>query len=141
MSVEQLHKVPDFFDPIHPHQHQAAYLGMMTVNGTARRIKSTDSLAFPAGNEVLHHHFFIMVYRWSSSRLLRLVDLITMIGAYRGLEMISNEIENPFGYDSNDLPITQIQTNQGERTETARVELPLERKRLRVHFLQRSTLF
>ena len=37
---------------------------------------------------------------------------VTMIGAYAmlGLEMIGNEIENPFGYDSNDLPITQLST-------------------------------
>jgi putative membrane protein len=35
---------------------------------------------------------------------------ITMMGAYvmLGLEMIGEEIEQPFGLDSNDLPITLI---------------------------------
>jgi putative membrane protein len=35
---------------------------------------------------------------------------ITMFGAYAllGVEMIGDEIEDPFGKDSNDLPLTQI---------------------------------
>ena len=35
---------------------------------------------------------------------------ITMFGAYAllGVEMIGDEIEDPFGKDSNDLPLTQL---------------------------------
>ena len=58
---------------------------------------------------------------------------ITMIGAYAmlGLEMIGNEIENPFGYDSNDLPITQSSNKIRMSVDNLLgLELPAEKKTL-----------
>ena len=58
---------------------------------------------------------------------------ITMIGAYAmlGLEMIGNKIENPFGYDSNDLPITQSSNKIRMSVHNLLgVELPAEKKAL-----------
>ena len=56
---------------------------------------------------------------------------ITMIGAYAmlDLEMIGNEIENPFGYDSNDLPMTQLSNKMRMSVHgLLGVELPAEKK-------------
>ena len=84
---------------------------MMVVNGTCERIKPTP---IPYS-----YSFFIKCYSTIFIIIVTLVLVdscgwwmvpITMIGAYAmlGLETIGNEIENPFGCDSNDLPITQI---------------------------------
>jgi putative membrane protein len=110
------------------------YLAMMAVNGTCERIKSTP---IPYSYSIFIKCYitvFIMVMP------LVLVDScgwwmvpITMIGAYAmvGLEMIGNEIENPFGYDSNDLPITQLSNKiRVSVHDLLGVELPAEKKAL-----------
>jgi putative membrane protein len=58
---------------------------------------------------------------------------VTMFGAYAllGVEMIGDEIEDPFGKDSNDLPLTQIATRIRLNVhEILRVEVPQEQKDL-----------
>ena len=81
------------------------------VNGACERIESTPILYSCSFFIKCYITIFIMIM------LLVLVDSCdwwmvpnTMNGAYAmlGLETIGNEIENPFGYDSSDLPITQI---------------------------------
>jgi len=132
-SVEQLRQV-QIFDPIHLINIKQHYLGMMTVNGTCERIKSTP---IPYS-----YSFFIKCYITIFIMVMPLVLVdscgwwmvpITMIGAYAmlGLEMIGNEIENPFGYDSNDLPITQLSNKiRVSVHDLLGVELPAEKKAL-----------
>ena len=109
-SMEQLRKV-EIFDPTHLINIKQHYLAMMSVNGTCERIKATP---IPYS-----YSFFIKCYITIFVLIMPLVLVessgywmvpFTMIGAYAmlGLEMIGNEIENPFGYDSNDLPITLL---------------------------------
>ncbi len=109
-SVEQLRQV-EIFDSVHLINLKVHYVAMMAVNGTCERIKATP---IPYS-----YSFFIKCYITIFIMVMPIVLLetcgywmvpITMIGAYAmlGLEMIGNEIENPFGYDSNDLPISQL---------------------------------
>jgi putative membrane protein len=109
-SLEQLRQV-EAFDPIHFLTIKPHFLGMMEVNGSCERIRATP-IPFS-------YSFFIKVFITVFIMVMPLVLLsttgyamipITMFGAYAllGLEMIGNEIENPFGRDSNDLPITML---------------------------------
>ena len=130
-SVEQLRKV-EIFDPIHLVNLKQHYMGMMEANGTCERIKSTP---IPYS-----YSFFIKCYITIFILIMPLVLVessgywmvpVTMIGAYAmlGLEMIGNEIENPFGYDSNDLPITLISNKiRVSVHDLLGVELPDEKK-------------
>ena len=132
-SVEQLRQV-QIFDPIHLVNIKQHYLSMMAVNGTCERIKATP---IPYS-----YSFFIKCYITIFIMIMPLVLVdscgwwmvpITMIGAYAmlGLEMIGNEIENPFGYDSNDLPITQLSNKiRVSVHELLGVEPPAEKKAL-----------
>jgi putative membrane protein len=132
-SVEQLRKV-EIFDPTHLLNIKHHYLSMMAVNGTCERIKATP---IPYS-----YSFFIKTYITIFILIMPLVLVessgfwmvpITMIGAYAmiGLEMIGNEIENPFGYDSNDLPITQLSNKiRVSVHDLLQVELPAEKKAL-----------
>ena len=107
---------------------------MMTVNGTCERIKSTPIFC--------SYSFFIKCYITIFIMVMPLVLVdscgwwmvpITMIGAYAmlGLEMIGNEIENPSGYDSNDLLITQLSNKiRVSVYDLLSVELPAEKKAL-----------
>lgn len=109
-SIEQLRQVEIICDThlltLKPH-----FLGMMSVSGTSERIKATP-IPFS-------YTFFIKAYILTFIGVMPFVLLstsgyfmipITMFGAYAllGLEMIGEEIENPFGMDSNNLPITQL---------------------------------
>jgi putative membrane protein len=109
-SIEQLRQVEIICDThlltLKPH-----FLAMMSVSGTCERIKATP-IPFS-------YTFFIKAYILTFIGVMPFVLLstsgyfmipITMFGAYAllGLEMIGEEIENPFGMDSNDLPITQL---------------------------------
>lgn len=109
-SIEQLRQVEIIRDAhlltLKPH-----FLAMMSVSGTCERIKATP-IPFS-------YTFFIKAYILTFIGVMPFVLLassgyfmipITMFGAYAllGLEMIGEEIENPFGIDSNDLPITQL---------------------------------
>lgn len=109
-SVEQLRQVEIIRDT-HLLTFKPHLLAMMAVNGTCERIKATP-IPFS-------YTFFIKAYILTFIGVMPFVLLatsgyfmvpITMFGAYAllGLEMIGEEIENPFGLDSNDLPITQL---------------------------------
>jgi putative membrane protein len=132
-SMEQLRKV-EIFDPVHLMNIKHHYLAMMSVSGTCERIKATP---IPYS-----YSFFIKCYITIFILIMPLVLVescgywmvpVTMIGAYAmlGLEMIGNEIENPFGYDSNDLPITQLSNKiRVSVHDLLGVELPAEKKAL-----------
>ena len=109
-SIEQLRQVEIIRDThlltLKPH-----LVAMLSVSGTCERIKATP-IPFS-------YTFFIKAYILTFIAAMPFVLLassgyfmipITMFGAYAllGLEMIGEEIENPFGLDSNDLPITQL---------------------------------
>lgn len=109
-SVEQLRQVL-IIEPTHLLTIKPHLLGMMEVNGSCERIRATP-IPFS-------YSFFIKAYITIFILVMPFVMLstagyfmvpITMFGAYAllGLEMIGEEIENPFGRDSNDLPITQL---------------------------------
>ncbi|WBO83904.1 bestrophin family protein [Hymenobacter yonginensis] len=109
-SIEQLRQA-QIIDPIHLMTIKPHLLGMMEVNGSCERIKTTP-IPFS-------YSFFIKMFitLFIGIMPIVLVDTcgylmipITMVGAYvmLGLEMIGEEIEQPFGTDSNDLPITQL---------------------------------
>ena len=100
---------------------------MLDVAGVCERIKSTP---IPFSYSYFIKGFisvFILImpfnlldtYQW-------LTVPITMFGAYAllGVEMIGDEIEDPFGKDSNDLPLTQISNRiRANVHEIMRVEL------------------
>ena len=109
-SIEQLRQVEIVRD-FHLLNFKHHFLGMMSVNGVCERIKATP-IPFS-------YTFFIKAYILTFIGVMPFVLLstsgyfmvpITMFGAYAllGLEMIGAEIENPFGLDSNDLPLTQL---------------------------------
>jgi putative membrane protein len=109
-SIEQLRQVEIIRDT-HLLTFKPHLLAMMSVSGTCERIKATP-IPFS-------YTFFIKAYILTFIAVMPFVLLassgyfmipITMFGAYAllGLEMIGEEIENPFGLDSNDLPITQL---------------------------------
>jgi len=109
-SVEQLRQVSIICDThlltLKPH-----FVALLSINGTCERIRATP-IPFS-------YSFFIKAYITVFIAVMPFVVLgssgyymvpIAMFGAYAllGLEMIGEEIENPFGVDSNDLPITQL---------------------------------
>ena len=109
-SIEQLRQVEIIRDT-HLLTFKPHLIAMMSVSGTCERIKATP-IPFS-------YTFFIKAYILAFIGVMPFVLLsssgyfmipITMFGAYAllGLEMIGEEIENPFGLDSNDLPITQL---------------------------------
>ncbi|RFP64782.1 hypothetical protein D0N36_12140 [Hymenobacter lapidiphilus] len=109
-SIEQLRQA-QIIDPIHLLTFKPHLLGMMEVNGVCERIKATP-IPFS-------YTFFIKMFITLFIGIMPFVLLassgywmipITMVGAYimLGLVMIAEEIEQPFGTDSNDLPITQL---------------------------------
>lgn len=109
-SIEQLRQV-EIITPTHLLTMKPHFLGMMEVNGSCERIKATP-IPFS-------YSFFIKMFITIFIAVMPIVLVstcgyfmvpITMIGAYvmLGLEMIGTEIEQPFGLDSNDLPISQM---------------------------------
>jgi putative membrane protein len=97
--------------PTHLITIQRHHEALLDVAGACERIKSTP---IPFSYSYFIKGFisvFVLImpfnlldtYQW-------LTVPITMFGTYAllGVEMISDEIEDPFGKDSNDLPLTQI---------------------------------
>ena len=132
-SVEQLRQVEIIRDT-HLLTFKPHFLEMMAVSGTCERIKATP-IPFS-------YTFFIKAYILTFILAMPFVLLSTsgyfmiptaMFGAYAllGLEMIGEEIENPFGLDSNDLPLTQL-ANRIRVTvhDLLRVELSEQKKAL-----------
>lgn len=132
-SLEQLRQVEIIRD-FHLLNFKAHFLSMMSVNGTCERIKATP-IPFS-------YTFFIKAYILTFIGVMPFVLLstsgyfmvpITMFGAYAllGLEMIGEEIENPFGMDSNDLPLTQLSNRiRVSVHDILRVELSEQKKAL-----------
>ena len=132
-SVEQLRQVEIIRDT-HLLTFKPHFLEMMSVSGTCERIKATP-IPFS-------YSFFIKAYILTFILAMPFVLLsasgyfmipTAMFGAYAllGLEMIGEEIENPFGLDSNDLPLTQL-ANRIRVTvhDLLRVELSEQKKAL-----------
>lgn len=132
-SLEQLRQVEIIRD-FHLLNFKPHFLSMMSVNGTCERIKATP-IPFS-------YTFFIKAYILTFIGVMPFVLLstsgyfmvpITMFGAYAllGLEMIGEEIENPFGMDSNDLPLTQLSNRiRVSVHDILRVELSEQKKAL-----------
>ncbi|GGG38264.1 bestrophin family protein [Hymenobacter glacieicola] len=132
-SLEQLRQV-EIITPTHLLTIKPHLLGMMEVNGSCERIKATP-IPFS-------YSFFIKMFITIFIAIMPIVLVsttgyfmvpITMIGAYvmLGLEMIGTEIEQPFGLDSNDLPISQIANRiRVSVHDVLRVELHEQKKKL-----------
>lgn len=98
-------------DPLHVPTLEAT-LGVFTnVMGACERIKSTP---IPASYSVLIHRI-VAIYVFALP--LGLVDVtgaftpavvLFIAYAFLGLDAIGDELENPFGLDANDLPLTAI---------------------------------
>lgn len=134
-SIEQLRQVEIIHDT-HLLTFKPHLLEMMSVSGVCERIKATP-IPFS-------YTFFIKAYILIFIGVMPFVLLaasgyfmipITMFGAYAllGLEMIGEEIENPFGVDSNDLPLTQLSNRiRVSVHDILRVELSEQKKALAV---------
>ena len=134
-SIEQLRQVEIICDT-HLLTIKPQLLGFMEVNGSCERIRATP-IPFS-------YSFFIKAFITIFIMVMPFVLLgtmgyymipVTVFGAYAllGLEMIGEEIENPFGLDSNDLPITQIANKiRVSVHDLLRVELADEKKALAV---------
>lgn len=132
-SVEQLRQVEIIRDT-HLLTFKPHFLEMMSVSGVCERIKATP-IPFS-------YTFFIKAYILTFIGVMPFVLLATsgyfmiptaMFGAYAllGLEMIGEEIENPFGMDSNDLPLTQLSNRiRVSVHDILRVELSEQKKAL-----------
>ena len=90
---------------------QRHHEALLDVAGACERIKSTP---IPFSYSYFIKGFisvFILIMPFNLLDTYHYLTIpITMFGAYAllGVEMIGDEIEDPFGKDSNDLPLTQI---------------------------------
>lgn len=109
-SYERLHQA-QVLQPVHLLSLQPYHASLLEVAGVSERIQNTP-VPFA-------YSFFIKGFITVFILLMPFVLLdtygyftipIVMIGAYTllGLELIGEEIENPFGLDSNDLPLSQL---------------------------------
>lgn len=132
-SIEQLRQVEIIRDT-HLLTFKPHFLELMSISGICERIKATP-IPFS-------YTFFIKAYILTFIGVMPFVLLATsgysmiptaMFGAYAllGLEMIGEEIENPFGLDSNDLPLTQLSNKiRVSVHDVLRVELSDQKKAL-----------
>jgi putative membrane protein len=101
----------DLILPAHLITLQRHHEALLDVAGACERIKSTP---IPFSYSYFIKGFitvFILTMPFNLLDTYRFLTIpITMFGAYAllGVEMIGDEIEDPFGKDSNDLPLTQI---------------------------------
>jgi putative membrane protein len=97
--------------PTHLITIQRHHEALLDVAGACERIKSTP---IPFSYSYFIKGFITVFILSMPFNLLDTYEYltipITMLGAYAllGVEMIGDEIEDPFGKDSNDLPLTQI---------------------------------
>ena len=97
--------------PAHLITIQRHHVALLDVAGACERIKATP---IPFSYSYFIKGFvsvFILIMPFNLPDTYELLTIpITMFGAYAllGVEMIGDEIEDPFGKDSNDLPLTQI---------------------------------
>ncbi|GAA4345978.1 bestrophin family ion channel [Hymenobacter saemangeumensis] len=99
--------------PTHLLTIQRHHEALLDVAGACERIKQTP---IPFSYSFFIKGFisvfvFIMPFNLLDTYQLLTIP-VTMFGAYAllGVEMIGDEIEEPFGKDSNDLPLTQMST-------------------------------
>ncbi len=121
-------------EPVHLLQLQPYHGTLLEVTGACERIKTTP-IPFS-------YSFFIKGFITIFLLIMPFVLLdtygyftipIVMIGAYAllGLELIAEEIEQPFGKDSNDLPLTQLANRIRVSVHEGRsVDLPGHKKAL-----------
>ncbi|WP_035562300.1 bestrophin family protein [Hymenobacter sp. IS2118] len=101
----------DVLLPTHLLTLQRHHEALLDVAGACERIKATP---IPFSYSYFIKGFitvFILVMPFNLLDTYEYLTIpITMFGAYAllGVEMIGDEIEDPFGKDSNDLPLTQI---------------------------------
>ena len=101
----------DLILPQHLITIQRHHEALLDVAGACERIQSTP---IPFSYSYFIKGFitvFILIMPFNLLDTYQLLTIpITMLGAYAllGVEMIGDEIEDPFGKDSNDLPLTQI---------------------------------
>ena len=97
--------------PAHLITIQRHHEALLEVAGACERIKSTP---IPFSYSYFIKGFitvFVLIMPFNLLDTYQYLTIpITMFGAYAllGVEMIGDEIEDPFGKDSNDLPLTQI---------------------------------
>ncbi|MDO7877317.1 bestrophin family protein [Hymenobacter sp. ASUV-10] len=111
---------------------QRHHEALLDVAGACERIKGTPipfSYSFFIKAFVM---IFILVLPFNLLDTYQYMMIpVTMFGAYAllGVEMIGDEIEDPFGKDSNDLPLTQIADRIYVNVhEILQVEVPEERR-------------
>jgi ion channel-forming bestrophin family protein len=101
----------DLILPTHLITIQRHHEALLDVAGACERIKSTP---IPFSYSYFIKGFisvFVIIMPFNLLDTYQYMTVpITMFGAYAllGVEMIGDEIEDPFGKDSNDLPLTQI---------------------------------
>jgi putative membrane protein len=97
--------------PTHLLTIQRHHEALLDVAGACERIKATP---IPFSYSYFIKGFitvFVVIMPFNLMDTYRYLTIpVTMFGAYAliGVEMIGDEIEDPFGKDSNDLPLTQI---------------------------------
>lgn len=109
-EIEVMHKAKEIND-FDKHQAKSLIAGFIDVLGICERIKKTP-IPFS------HNAFikmFIIIYIFilpfglaNSFEYLTIPAVLVMAFAMLGIEVISEEIENPFGLDANDLPTGQL---------------------------------
>lgn len=101
----------DVLLPMHLLTIQRHHEALLDVAGACERIKSTP---IPFSYSYFIKGFITVFILTMPFNLLDTYEYltipVTMFGAYAllGVEMIGDEIEDPFGKDSNDLPLTQM---------------------------------
>ncbi|HEX8506424.1 MAG TPA: bestrophin family ion channel [Hymenobacter sp.] len=120
--------------PTHLLTLQRHHEALLDVAGACERIKATP---IPFSYSYFIKGFITVFILTMPFNLLDTYEYltvpITMFGAYAllGVEMIGDEIEDPFGKDSNDLPLTQISNRiRANVHEILRVDLHEEYKSL-----------
>jgi putative membrane protein len=120
----------EWIDPLHVAVIEASLTSLTDIQGACERIKSTP---MPYSYTVLMHRivagycvllpFGLMeTIKWATP-----VVVLAISYCFFGLDAIGDEIEQPFGFDTNDLPLDGI-SNTIERNLRKRIGDPLPPK-------------
>lgn len=97
--------------PMHLPVFEASLTEITSIQGACERIKSTP---IPASYTVLIHRIVALYCVGLPFGIVSSVGILTpavvaiVAYAFYGLDAVGSEIENPFGYDPNDLPLTTL---------------------------------
>jgi putative membrane protein len=97
--------------PMHLPALDASLTEITGIQGACERIKSTP---IPASYTVLIHRIVALYCLGLPFGIISTVGVMTPVVvaivayAFYGLDAVGSEIENPFGYDPNDLPLTTL---------------------------------